>query len=454
MHPYRADIDGLRAIAVLAVVGFHVNSGLVPGGFVGVDVFFVISGYLISNIIYRELSQNTFSFGAFYLRRIRRILPALILVLCATWAIGWYILAPEEYLSLGKHIAASAAFLPNVLLWNEAGYFDTAAESKPLLHLWSLGIEEQFYLLWPLLIFLFWRSRARTFTLVILLTGISLLLNILLVASHPILTFYLPPTRFWELLLGGILAYVEQYKRHWLSRNSMLVRHIYAYVGLFMIVGSLYLVDKAKPYPGAWALLPTIGTILLIVAGSDVFVNRYILGNRALVYVGLISYPLYLWHWPLLNYARILDFGDHQYVVIVVSVALSFVLAWVTYIFIERLFRVRRESHQAFYRYGPSFLVISLVGVGILGFVTLKSDGFTSRLPRELRGFNPIAYANLWKEYRLHSCFLDVGRNQGEKDFEVACPDAKRTRNEQAGRAYLGRFVGCRIISRIEGDGI
>jgi peptidoglycan/LPS O-acetylase OafA/YrhL len=206
-HPkYRPDIDGLRAIAVLSVVAFHAFPLRMKGGFIGVDVFFVISGFLISTIIFENLGKGTFSFTEFYARRVKRIFPALAVVLGACLIFGWLALLPDELNQLGKHIAAGAGFVSNLVLWGEAGYFDNAAETKPLLHLWSLGIEEQFYIVWPLLVWLAWKRKFNFLVLAAFLAFVSFALNIKGIKQDHIAAFYSPLTRFWELLCGALLA--------------------------------------------------------------------------------------------------------------------------------------------------------------------------------------------------------------------------------------------------------
>ncbi|KAB2889547.1 MAG: acyltransferase, partial [Desulfobulbaceae bacterium] len=206
-HHYRPDIDGLRAIAVVIVLIFHAFPENMPGGFVGVDVFFVISGYLISGLIFADLQKGSFRFSDFYARRIRRIFPALILVLAASSLLGWFLLLPDEFAQLGRHVAGGAGFVSNFVLLGEAGYFDSEAELKPLLHLWSLGIEEQFYFIWPLLLFVAWKKRWAPLTLILLLLTGSFAFNIDRVHDHPTSTYFLPFTRFWELMIGCTLAY-------------------------------------------------------------------------------------------------------------------------------------------------------------------------------------------------------------------------------------------------------
>jgi peptidoglycan/LPS O-acetylase OafA/YrhL len=202
-HPkYRADIDGLRALAVLSVIGFHAFSFLNKGGFIGVDIFFVISGFLISTIIFDSLERDSFSFVEFYIRRIKRIFPALLLVLTASFIFGWFVLLPDEYKQLGQHIAGGAGFVSNFILWNESGYFDNAAITKPLLHLWSLGIEEQFYICWPLLLAFVWKRKWSFVAVTAIIGIISFAVNIYTLNKNSITAFYLPTSRFWELMIG------------------------------------------------------------------------------------------------------------------------------------------------------------------------------------------------------------------------------------------------------------
>ncbi len=229
---YRADIDGLRAIAVIFVVGFHAFPEQIPGGFVGVDVFFVISGFLISTIIFGGLENDSFTYSEFYARRIRRIFPALILVLSATAIFGWYELLADEYKQLGKHIAAGVGFVSNFAFWSEAGYFDNIAETKPLLHLWSLGIEEQFYLIWPALLLTAWQRRLNFLPIIVGIAIVSFGANIYLAKTNATAAFYSPASRFWELMLGGMLAYVSLHRPAYLPKTS----NWQSIVGLALIV--------------------------------------------------------------------------------------------------------------------------------------------------------------------------------------------------------------------------
>jgi len=422
-HPkYRADIDGLRAIAVLSVVCFHAFPYWLKGGFIGVDIFFVISGFLISTIIFENLDKGTFSFSEFYARRINRIFPALILVLIACFAFGWFALLADEYKQLGKHIAAGAGFVSNFVFWNESGYFDNAAETKPLLHLWTLGIEEQFYIVWPLLLWSAWKRKFNLLSLTLVITTLSFALNIKGLHSDAVATFYSPQTRFWELLIGSTLAYVTLYKPNLLATkkqklntylnaiiyapssqsNDNTLRNIQAIIGATLIGIGLLLITKERHFPGTWALLPTLGAVLIISAGSQAWLNRVILSNRILVWFGLISFPLYLWHWPLLSFARIVESETPARNIRIAAVVISILLAWLTYKFIEKPIRFGKFGNAK-----TIVLAVLMVVVGSTGYFTYKYNGLGLRFPKLLNELTSYKYDYIL-EYQLHSCFLDV----------------------------------------------
>jgi peptidoglycan/LPS O-acetylase OafA/YrhL len=341
MHPkYRPDIDGLRAIAVGAVLTYHAFPSLLPGGFIGVDIFFVISGFLITTIILQSLAAGDFSYRDFYARRIRRIFPALILVLAATLAFGWYVLLSGEFAQLGKQITGGAAFFANFVFLGEAGYFDATAETKPLLHLWSLGIEEQFYIFWPLLLGVAWRRRWPILRVTLAVAIVSFLVNVLTVQPYRAAAFYSPLSRAWELMAGGLLAGMRWQAGASPVTSRPALKHVQSIVGVGLIVLGLFVTRSTKAFPGWWALLPVLGAVSCIAAGPNGVLNRYLLSNRLMVWVGLISYPLYLWHWPLLSYARIVQGGEPSLYVRVVLVVTAIVLAWVTYRFVERFVKV------------------------------------------------------------------------------------------------------------------
>lgn len=376
---YRPDIDGLRAVAVSAVVVFHAWPKSLKGGFVGVDAFFVISGFLITRIIIEALERGSFSFTDFYSRRVKRIFPALILVLASCYAVGWVALLPDEFEQLGKHIAAGAGFVSNIVLWRESGYFDAESELKPLLHLWSLGIEEQFYIFWPIIIYIVWRLRLRLHMIIGAVFAVSFVANLALVRSEPVATFYCLFTRAWELLCGAALAYSSM--RRVALPGSPNTR---AWIGVVLLALSMLFIHKGKAFPGGWALLPTAGAALLISAQGAWF-NRSVLSNRAVVGIGLISYPLYLWHWPILSFAHTLWGHEPSNPVKVFAIAVAFGLAWMTFILLERPLRGgRNPNHPSPQRLAVgkvSALCSLMLVVGVTGFVTFRQDGYVSRHP-------------------------------------------------------------------------
>lgn len=393
-HPkYRPDIDGLRAIAVLSVVAFHAFPNWIRGGFIGVDVFFVISGFLISTIIFKNLDSRTFSFAEFYSRRIRRIFPALLLVLIACSAFGWFALLADEYKQLGKHTAAGAGFISNFVLWNEAGYFDNSADTKPLLHLWSLGIEEQFYIIWPLALWFAWKQNFNLLTIIVIVAALSFLLNLKGVKQDMAAAFYSPLTRFWELLSGSMLAWVFIYKNDKFSsvykkiekttsaivykKNTTDIStlpNIISAIGLSLLIYGFLQINKGLAFPGKWALLPVLGSMFIISAGSNAFVNRVILSNKLLVWFGLISFPLYLWHWPILSFVRIIESDTPSREIRIAAVILSIFLAWCTYKFIEKPMRHGKNN-----AYKTTIIMMLMLVIGGFGFYTYKMDGFKNR---------------------------------------------------------------------------
>jgi peptidoglycan/LPS O-acetylase OafA/YrhL len=347
---YRSDIDGLRAIAILSVLVFHAEPSLLTGGFVGVDVFFVISGFLISGIILRALARGRFSILDFYSRRVKRIFPALIAMLLGVWMFGWLLLLPSEYEQLGKHIATGGGFILNISLFQDTREYFGAINS-PLVHLWSLGVEEQFYLLWPVLLLLTAKLGRGQFFVVALLGIASFVANVALVSSHPLAAFYLPVCRLWELALGGTLAHVHLRGAEGLLPSSLShrawprpSRHFLGWLGLLLIIVSCAYLNPHMAFPGWWALGPCGGAALIIAAGPQSWVNRYLLGHPVMVFIGLISYPLYLWHWPLLSFAHTADWREFTWPVKILAIATSIALAYLTYRYLERPIRSSPRS--------------------------------------------------------------------------------------------------------------
>ena len=360
---YRPDIDGLRAVAILFVIGFHAFPARFAGGFVGVDVFFVISGFLISSIIFNRLELGYFNLIDFYARRIRRIFPALITVLLALSFTGSLFLLPIEYSNLLSHVLSGAFFVANFHLWTEAGYFNTAPDLKPLLHLWSLGVEEQFYIIWPIALMLAHRLGRRALAgIIILIGGASFIFNILLIDDYPVAVFFLPFGRFWELMLGAALAAARPALAiPWGTFPAL--RNVSSVVGLTLIAYPILFYDNGHPFPGWRAVMPTLGAVLTIAAGAEAWCNRRILSQRGMVFVGLISYPLYLWHWPLLSFGKTLEGlapRNVQRLDRIGLISLSVLLAFATY----RLFEAKIRSRPS-----PKYalrLALSLAGVCLI----------------------------------------------------------------------------------------
>ena len=465
-HQYRSDIDGLRAFAVLSVVLFHAFPEFISGGFIGVDVFFVISGFLISTIIFEKQEQGTFSFTDFYARRVRRIFPALILVLVTSFVLGWCILFVSEYKQLGKHIAGGAGFIANLILWSESGYFDNLADTKPLLHLWSLGIEEQFYIVWPPILWAAWRFRVRFLPIILAIGLASFAFNLYGIAIDPVATFYSPLTRFWELLIGALLAYVTVFHGRYpkLVINSIAQANALSWTGCALFVAGLLLINKDSGFPGAWALLPTLGAALMIKAGPNAWFNKVVLGSSVLVWFGLISYPLYLWHWPLLSFARILSSSVPELEIRIGVVTLSILLSWLTYRFIEK--PIRFGSGITFF--GKWFvskkaitiaLVVGLFLIGFAGYLANYKNGSHSRLVNKINidpesGYDGVAGVDLIEDCGLSNsptidkawfgtCLRDsrlpikyalVGDSHAESFFRGLI----RTSNESGRWLYIG----------------
>jgi peptidoglycan/LPS O-acetylase OafA/YrhL len=368
---YRPDIDGLRAVSILAVLAFHAFPGRLKAGFIGVDVFFVISGYLIGGLVYSQVEKNCFSYIDFYVRRVRRIFPALLIVLITVYAIGWKVLFADEYQQLGKHIAGGAGFVSNFVFLGEVGYFDNEASTKPLLHLWSLAIEEQFYLFFPLFAGAF-RRRYLFVGVALVLSLLSFALNVSLPANE---AFYSPASRLWELAVGVVLSQAPHIPalRFLADPRRLVARNIAAGAGLAMI-GAATVAIPVQFFSGWWALLPVFGSALVILCGPNSWSSRKILSHPLPVFIGLISYPLYLWHWPLLSFASTIYGTQPPTSVRVALLAASLVLAWLTYSLVERPIRKLPPSRR-----GSMSLAALVVLMGAVGLLTAGMHGIDTR---------------------------------------------------------------------------
>ncbi len=308
LNLWRNDITGLRALAVLPVLFFHAFPALLPGGFYGVDIFFVISGYLISGIIFRALQKGNFSYTDFYVKRIRRIIPNLLCLFFVCGLAGYWLLSSDEYTQLWKHISSSAFFFQNFrLLKLTSDYFATASEQIPLLHLWSLAIEEQFYIVFPIICAILWKLTKRSI-LTIGIFVISLTIGsftFCLLSTDPSFRFYFPLTRFWEIGVGILLAHAETYRLFSTTRFRLKTRNIISVTGLLLICLALLGYQKDFIAPGVFSLLPTIGSVLIIAARPDAIINKTLLSWKPMILIGLLSYSLYLWHWPFIAFTHI-----------------------------------------------------------------------------------------------------------------------------------------------------
>ena len=398
---YRPDIDGLRAIAVLSVIGYHAFPDWITGGFIGVDIFFAISGFLITTIILKGLTADTFSFYEFYSRRVRRIFPSLLAVCITCYVVGWFSLMDHEFKELGKHMAAGAAFVSNLVLWGESGYFDSSVHTKVLLHLWSLGIEEQFYIAWP---FVLWFLHRKGFNLLTASVGIGVASFVVglsyLASAENTSAFYLPHARVWELLVGAMLAYLTFQRtvtdtKIWARAEAVADALIYAdksrrgrgltlcnissFVGLCFLITGFAVTTASSLFPGWLAVLPVVGAALVIAAGPRSWANRSILSFRPLVWFGLISFPLYLWHWPILTFVRIVAGGDTPNSVRIAAVALTIALAVLTSKYIEKPLRFGRRKKPIYMG-----LILTSIAVGVIGFVTFEMNGIPQRYPSSI----------------------------------------------------------------------
>jgi len=412
---YRTDIDGLRALAIILVIAYH-YFGL-PGGYVGVDVFFVISGYLITGILLADIERSRFNLLEFYARRFRRILPPLLVVILVSFLVGCVWLLPYDFRELSKEACASALYVSNFLTWHQSNYFDASASTKPFLHLWSLGIEEQFYLAWPAFLLLAnrWKHRADLVILAILLT--SFLLNLVTIQDDQAAAFYSPLSRVWELACGGLLAWYEQFrgesrlradldvaKASWLRRYSSIV-------GMALILGAAVLYNSGSNFPGYLAVAPVLGAVLIVTGGAGGLLNQTLLSWRPMVSVGRASYSLYLWHWPVLVLATFLFADEHFRYLSCACLAVSGFLSWVTYNYCERPIRlipINSDNTNKFLLAGiGSSLIIAAVTI-------LMSSGVLVR---------PADSMLISKEYERPKigCYFD-GREGHDHNLAVFAP--------------------------------
>jgi peptidoglycan/LPS O-acetylase OafA/YrhL len=450
---YRRDIDGLRAIAVLSVILFHFAAGLLPGGYLGVDIFFVLSGYLITRIIHGEILAGRFTLSGFYERRVRRILPALLVLLSVCALVAVLVLLPTDLIRFSKGLLATLAFVANLFAWRDSNYFSPLADQKPLLHTWSLGVEEQFYILFPLILFLLVRRWSRlTLPIVIAATVVSLLLHAWMLGAHAQAAFYLLPTRAWELGVGAIVALSPVRAE---PGPATLARNLAAIIGLGLIAAGLLLPAEIRPAV-LGALLVGAGTALLIRTGQqgDNPVAR-LLGMAPLVWIGLISYSLYLWHWPLIVFSRYYIVRDLRPVEIAALWLAMFVAAWISWRYVERPFRQRGFPRRTLYlgsAAGTAVLAVAAIAL-------LQTRGLPGRLSPEaaviseaVESHFQCAYHDRVRLAATHGCALNLPSGDpaearlvvfGNSHAQMYAP-AWRTLLEQRGEAgLLVSMIGC-----------
>ena len=462
---YRSEIDGLRAFAVLSVVAFHAFPGWFMGGFIGVDVFFVISGFLITSHIFENLDKGKFNLLDFYGRRIRRIFPALILVMVCSLIFGWFVLLADEYNQLGIHVASGAAFVSNFIFASEVGYFNIASELKPLLHLWSLAVEEQFYIIFPLLLLFASKVRANLLFVCLIVLFASFIVNVSFVDRFPTETFFWPFGRFWELLFGSILAWFMLYRsstnalyfpKFLFSNNrvSLIGKTLnktgfFTLVGILLLAASVFFIDKSMLFPSYTAVWPVLGASLIIIGGSKNYIAKQLLCNKLAIWFGLISYPLYLWHWPILSYLQIIEDGTPHRDKRVLAVLLSIVLAWVTYKFIEKPIRFGDGNKtQRTLALSIGVFLVALLGLSV-GSLNLKEgkgiDDVYLRNGLEHR----IGSSSRWYEGKSDWLFLGNSYNDTVAKLKLSIEPSEQEISNEIARfsavAKQGREVGTKI---------
>ncbi|MBZ2167686.1 acyltransferase family protein [Marinobacter sp. F4216] len=382
---YRKEIDGLRAVAVLPVIFFHAGFERFSGGYVGVDVFFVISGYLITSIILIEKEKKTFSLVNFYERRARRIIPALFTIMFVSLFFSWFLLPPLLMQDFFQSLIAVSFFSSNILFWQETGYWGGENELKPLLHTWSLAVEEQFYVLFPLFLMLMWGFRRRwIFSCLLILGMLSLSFSHWAAFNDPTANFFLLPSRIWELAIGSAIAFYFLYHAPFIktSLSHKRLEELFGWIGIFMISYSVFYFDEHTPFPSLYTIYPTVGTALIIIfANGETFLGK-ILGSRPFIYIGLISYSAYLWHQPIFAYARQIYLDEPPKLIFMILSASSILFAYISWKYIEAPFRKRslfsRRQIFSFTALGSLFFV----AIGLAGHFT---GGFPNRYPEELR---------------------------------------------------------------------
>lgn len=412
---YRPEIDGLRAVAVVPVIFFHAGFSLFSGGYTGVDIFFVISGYLITTILMRELDQGKFSVVNFYERRVRRLLPALFVVLLCSAVAGWQILMPSDFQDFAESVVATILCGSNFLFWQESSYWDTASELKPLLHTWSLAVEEQYYILFPPFLYLFYRW-SKKFTFVLVIVGCLLSLAGAEVLSHyrPTMNFFLLPSRAWEMCIGSIAAFLLSYDGLASKLKAKTgLREILSGVGIGMILLAMFWYDSFTRNPSLMMLLPTMGTFSLILFCDKETAVGKLLSLKPLVIIGLISYSAYLWHQPIFAYARYVAFPEQSKLLFGILAVAVFPLAYLSWRFIEAPFRNKKLITRKVVFTGAGVCSLLFLAFGALGMATKgfeKRGNYQNLLIKSYQPDNKVLQQESWSVLRALS---------GDEEYKV-----------------------------------
>jgi peptidoglycan/LPS O-acetylase OafA/YrhL len=398
---YRREIDGVRALAVVPVIFFHAGFSLFSGGFFGVDVFFVVSGYLITTIIVAEMELGAFSLSKFYEKRARRILPALFVMMLITLVAAWFWLLPADFKSYSQTLVAVPLFVSNILFWLTSSYFDTASEFKPLLHTWSLAVEEQYYIFFPIFILLTWKlGRKWIFSLLLLIGTLSILTAQWGSLNTPSFNFYSLITRGFEIIIGALSVFY----RPSLKPIAISIHQLASIIGLLLVLYAIFVFDKSTPSPSLFSLIPTIGTALILVFANDKTLVGQLLGHKFFVGIGLISYSAYLWHQPVLAFARLTSSESLNYMTLMALSLSSLLLGYISWKFVETPFRSSSWISLTKFK----ILIFSFTGVFILvGLCGQITNGLPSRFSdAEQKWVKKYDFNDWYTHVRKDECHL------------------------------------------------